>query len=389
MPNRIKKIVIVVSNLEYGGAQQQIVELVNNLDGNGFQCHIVSLSNFMPLAENLKISRGRIDLIRKVWKYDLSIPLRLARKLRRLRASLVHGFLFDAEIAARVAGFLARTPVVVGSERNCNYTIKKNQKLFYNLTKSWQTACVANSYAGAKFNQQELGYPAEHYKVVHNGVNTVRFRPGDGSVLRAKLGIAEHSLVVGLFGSFKEQKNHRLFFRVAADLARDYEDCRFMLVGDQLHDGMHGSDLYKDGLDRLVDELGIRDRCLFVGNQPHVERFYQACDLTVLPSLYEGMPNVVLESLASGVPVVATDVADNARLICQKENGLLVPSGDAARLREAISTLLDDAELRRLYGEQAVKWVNENFSAPIMAAKMGEVYSSLIRDARPSHQNGA
>jgi glycosyltransferase involved in cell wall biosynthesis len=161
-----------------------------------------------------------------------------------------------------------------------------------------------------------------------------------------------------------------------------------MLVGDQLHEGMHGSDRYKAKLNRLVDELGIREKCLFVGNQERVEEYYRACDLTVLPSLHEGMPNVILESLASGIPVIATDVADNNLLIGENEVGLLVPSEDPARLREAISRLAGDAELRRRYGANAVGWIRENYSSLIMARKMGEAYLSLIEraDARISRE---
>lgn len=384
MPGTLPKIVIVVSNLEFGGAQQQIVELVNRLDGGEFEMHLVSLSDFMPLADNLTVPGDRIHLVEKRWKYDLTVPLRLARLLRRLGADLVHGFLFDAEIAARVGGAMARTPVVVGSERNCDYTIKRVQKLFYRLTKAWQHASIANSHAGAAFNGRELGYPPGHYRVVHNGVNTGRFRPGSGAGLRAQLGLDDENTVIGMFGSFKEQKNHRLWFRVAADLLREHRECRFLLVGDQLHGGMHGSDEYKLGLDRLVDDLGIREFCRFVGNQPHVEEYYRACDLTVLPSLHEGMPNVVLESLASGVPVVATDVADNAMLIAHERVGLLVPSQDEAALGGAIRRLLDDGELRRRYGEEAVRWIAGNFSAGAMARKTAEVYSALLDTAQPS-----
>jgi glycosyltransferase involved in cell wall biosynthesis len=277
---------------------------------------------------------------------------------------------------------MAHTPVIVGSERNCDYTIKRVQKLFYRLTKAWQHASIANSHSGAAFNGRELGYPAGHYRVVHNGVNTERFRPGNGAGLRAKLGLSDENVLVGMFGSFKEQKNHRLLFRVAAELLRGHGECRFLLVGDQLHGGMHGSDEYKLGLDRLVDELGIRDHCRFVGNQPHVEEYYRVCDVTVLPSLHEGMPNVVLESLASGVPVVATDVADNALLIAHERVGLLVPSQDAAALGGAMRRLLDDSGLRRRYGEEAVRWIAANFSADAMARKAAEVYSALLGPAQ-------
>ncbi len=89
---------------------------------------------------------------------------------------------------------------------------KKIRKRFYRLTKSLQTHCVANSNAGARFNSQLLGYPMDHYRVVHNGVNVERFRRGDGGEIRAKHKLDKNAVVIGVFGSFKAQKNHLLFF---------------------------------------------------------------------------------------------------------------------------------------------------------------------------------
>jgi glycosyltransferase involved in cell wall biosynthesis len=372
------RIVIAISNLEFGGAQQQIVELLNNLDPDRFDAHIVSLSEFMPLAENLRIGSANIHVIRKHWKYDLTVPIRLAALLRRLRADVVHGFLFDAEIACRVAGKLSGTRVIVGSERNCDYTLKKNQMAFYKLTRSMQDYCVANSHAGARFNSEMLGYPTEHYFVVHNGVNVDRFRPGSNADTRQELGLEVAEFVIGVFASFKWQKNHELFFRVAAKLVEEYPKLRFLLVGDELYEGMHGSREYKEGLEILIDELNLRGRCVFAGNRSDVERLYRACDLTVLPSRHEGMPNVVLESLASGVPVVATKVADNELLIADGEVGSLVESENDEQMAGAIKALIADDELRTRLANNCRPWVQQHFSASVMSAKMASAYDQML-----------
>ena len=128
----------------------------------------------------------------------------------------------------------------------------------------------------------------------------------------------------------------------------------------------------------LVDELAIRHLCIFAGNQEHVEEYYRACDLTVLPSNHEGMPNVVLESLASGVPVVATDVSDNKMLLPDREVGFLVEKGNLEQLTERVSTLVADSELRQRMSEYAVTWIEKNFSAQRMAEKMAQTYDKLL-----------
>ena len=130
--------------------------------------------------------------------------------------------------------------------------------------------------------------------------------------MRRELGIGDQEFVVGMFASFKKQKNHPLFFNAARRVLQRLPQTRLLLVGDE-HGGMQGSDACKRDMDRLVDEWDIRERCLFLGNRHDVDLFYYACDLTVLPSLFEGTPNVALESMACGVPVITTQVSDNVQ----------------------------------------------------------------------------
>src|SRR5262245_47304943 len=110
--------VMVISDLEFAGAQRQVVELANYIDSRQFDVHVCSLADYVPLAGALWDRDKRLHIIRKRGKFDLTVVWRLAHLLRQLQADIVHGFLFDAEIAARLAGRLARKPVVIGSERN-------------------------------------------------------------------------------------------------------------------------------------------------------------------------------------------------------------------------------------------------------------------------------
>jgi len=374
--------VLLISNLEFGGAQRQVVELANSMDPARVDLHVCSLSDYVPLAEALDDRARRLHVIEKRWKFDVTVVPRLARLLRALRADLVHSYLFDADIAARLAGRLARTPLVVGSERNTNYHLKRRQLVAYRLTRSCVDIIVANSRSGAAFNQRALGHAASQYRVVHNGVNAERFSPQDGRAVRAELGIAADERVVGMFASFKHQKNHPLFFAAASRVLRSRPATRLLLVGDELFAGLHGSDEYKQRIHRLVDEIGLRDRCLFLGNRSDVARLYSACDVTVMPSLFEGTPNAVLESLACGVPVVATDVSDNAYLVPEACVGYVVPLGNEEALADRISRLLGDGELRREMGRRAREWVEQEFSTARLAAKTAMVYREALDPKR-------
>jgi glycosyltransferase involved in cell wall biosynthesis len=377
------RVLLLISNLEFGGAQRQVVELANQLDPRQFEVHVGTLSDYLPLADGIRLGPGRVHVVQKAFKYDLTVVPRLRTLLRRLRIDVVQSYLFDADIAARLAGRLAGI-AVVGAERNTDYALKPQQRAAYRLTRGMVDLIIANSRAGAAFNQRLLGYDASFYRVVHNGVDTRRFRPGDGSALRAALGVAPDERVVGMFASFKRQKNHPLAFEAARLVLDRLPRTRFAFVGDMLWAGLHGSAEYKQRMDALVDELGIRDRCLFLGNRSDVADLYRACDVTLLPSLFEGTPNVVLESLASGVPVVATDVADNRLLLPEGEVGHVVPLGDAGALAARLLDLLADDAGRRRAGAAARAWAEREFSTTALAEKTGAIYRELLarRSAR-------
>lgn len=379
--SRLPMVVVVISNLEYGGAQRQVVELANHMDPARFDVHVCSLSDYVPLAAELQRREERLHIIHKRWKFDYSVVPRLAKLLWGLQADVVHSYLFDADIAARLAGRKARTPVVINSERNTDYHLKRRQLAAYWLTRRCVDLIIANSRAGAAFNSRMLGHDAGFYRVVHNGVNTETFKRGDAVAVRRRLGLDPSERVIGMFTSFKAQKNHALIFRAFKRLLQDGVEARLMLVGDELYAGMHGSDAYKIQMNALVDELGIRERCLFLGNRNDVADLYCACDLTVLPSLFEGTPNVLLESMACGVPIVATDVSDNAMVAPDGRVGYIIQLGDEAALAERIGQLLKNESLRREMGAAARKWVATEFSCARLASRTAEVYEAALAAA--------
>lgn len=376
-----KVIVLVISNLEFGGAQRQVIELANGFDASAFDVHVVSLSEYVPLGKSLRDCASRLHVLPKRRKFDLGLIKRLADLLRSLRADVVYGFLFDAVIASGLAGRLAGTKVVVGSERNTDYVLKGTQRIAYRLTRPCFDLMIANSNAGAQFNSQTIGLDIAKYRVVHNGVDTRRFQLRDATGIRSELGIAANELIVGMFASFKQQKNHEMFFRAARLVSDRVPFARFLLVGDELHAGMHGSSDYKRAMMRLVDELDLRSRCIFLGNRPDVEALYPVCDVTVLPSHFEGTPNVLLESMACGVPVIATNVSDNAIVAPEGEVGFIVRAGEVRGFADRMIGILTDSVLRKKMSERARQWVEQEFSIAKLVMKTQGILEQALSDA--------
>jgi glycosyltransferase involved in cell wall biosynthesis len=374
--------VIVISDLEFGGAQRQVVELVNKLDAQNITVYVCSLSDYVPLSTSLE-RRERLRVIRRKVRFDFTVVFRLALFLRKVKADVVHAFLFDAEIASRLAGRLARTPAIICSERNTNYKAKPRDVLALRLTRSLQDLVIANSHCGAEFNSTLIGYPKHRYRVVRNGVDVQRFRPRPAEQVRESFGIPRDALVIGMFASFKPQKNHGLLLEAIKDITARTERVRFLFVGDALHKGMSDSDAYKAWLVKRIDALAIREHCVFAGNRQDVELIYPICDLTVLPSLFEGTPNALLESMACGVPVVTTDVSDNREIVPDGEVGFVVPSGDVQQLTARILELLEDPTLRARLSHQARAWVLRHFSSERLAENTANVYREAVAVRSP------
>lgn len=383
----MKRLLLLVSNLEYGGAQRQVIELANHLDSERFVTHVCSLSPYTPLAASLREASRRLHVIPKRAKFDFTVVPRLVGLLRQLRIDIVQSYLFDADIAARLAGRLAPTRAVVGTERNTDYTLRRRHLIAYRLTRRRVDLIIANSHAGAAFSSRILGHPMGFYRIVHNGVDLTHFAPGPAHEVRRELGIPVDEPVVGMFASFKVQKNHPMAFQAARILLDRLPRARFLFVGDMLFDGMHGSGEYARRVRRLVEELGIGSRCLFPGNRLDVARLYRACDVTILPSLFEGTPNALLESMATAVPVVATDVADNSLIVPHGRAGFLVRPGEVRVLADHLHRLLLDHPLRMALGQGALTWVTERFSTAVLAHRTAEIYDELL--VRSSSRRGA
>lgn len=375
-------VVLVIDDLEYGGAQRQVVELANNMDRSRFDVHLCTLSEYVPLGDQIKDVSDRLHIVAKKHKCDVTVPTRLARLLKSVKADIVHSYLFSADIASRLAGRLAGTPVIIGSERNARYCPKRRHVLAYKLTGSCVDLIIANSRAGAEFNSKAFGQPESKYRVVYNGVDTSRFKPRDPSAARAELGLSMSDRVIGVVASFKPQKNHAMLLRAFQRVLASCPHARLLLIGDRLYGGMNGTKNYQVEMDALIDELGIRARCTFLGNCDDVERVYPACDVTALSSLYEGTPNVLLESMACGVPVVATSVSDNPYVVQEGKTGFLIALNDTDRMAECIGMLLSNDSLRREMGKNAAKWVEEQFSVKQLARNTEAVYLEALGTAR-------
>jgi glycosyltransferase involved in cell wall biosynthesis len=273
-------------------------------------------------------------------------------------ATLVEGY---------VAAAIGRVPIIVHGEHGTLQT--RNAWIQRTL---WgrvdQVLSVSSVLAGRM--STVMGFPYERIKTIRNGVETERFTPALRPQARASFGLSDADVVVGIVGRLEPVKDQRRFVDAVACLAR--EGVRFKVL-------VAGEGTLRQELEAQVASLELGDRVSFLGMRLDVETIMAALDVFVLCSKSEGLSNTILEAMASGVPVVATDVGGAQELLEPGVHGLIVPPQDTAALAVAIAELVADHPRRAAMSAANRLRTTTEFSLEAMVRAYEELYVRLMR----------
>jgi glycosyltransferase involved in cell wall biosynthesis len=222
---------------------------------------------------------------------------------------------------------------------------------------------------------------ADRVLTIGNGVDLSRFDPGrftgaDRLAMRERLRIPANARVLGIIGRLVREKGYFEVFRASAELAARFPDFRLVVIGDALPSDHDDS---TPELQRLMDELGIRNRIVFTGQRTDVPELLNAMDVFTLPSYREGMPRSVIEAMAMGLPCVVTDVRGCREVVVDGESGHIIPVRDAAALSRRCEELLADPARARGMGEAARARAREMFSEERVIQRQLAVYRDLMK----------
>lgn len=297
------------------------------------------------------------------------------RWLRDLRPDVVHTYQCRPGIFGTIAARLAGVPVIIVSKRSFDKQGRWLESL-WRCTNRMASAVLVNSEALAREAKAE-GDPAK-VVMIPCGVDTEHFFPQDSRAARELLGLGADRLVVGSVGRMIARKGHRYLLEAAARLIKESLDFDVVLVGD-------GPE--RKALVRMARHLGLEQRVRFLGDRPDVRACLAAMDVFVLPSLHEGMSNALLEAMAMGKAVVASDGAGNEEVVTDGVSGLVVKAADADVLAAGLKLLIHDSSLRERLGRGAREHVEARFSRAAMVERFGELYETLVgrsRDGLPA-----
>jgi glycosyltransferase involved in cell wall biosynthesis len=285
-------------------------------------------------------------------------------------------------VFALPAARLARVPVTVASIRDMGVYLTPMQIRVQRIVCRLADRVVVNAEAIRQW-LLEQGYRPDNVTVIRNGVDLARFAgPRGRSSLRQDFGLPPSSRLVAVVARVSPTKGLEYFLDAAASLAPRYPDAHFVIVGQPAP----GDREYQRGLEAYAARLGLERRVVFTGLRLDVPEVLSEMSCSVLPSLSEGLSNVLLESMAAGVPVVATAVGGNSEAVEDGVTGLLVPPRDTDALVRAIARILDDRELAARFGEAGSRRVADRFSIEASVRATERLYMELLERAGHGHR---
>jgi len=366
-----------------GGTERQAVNLAQGLDRSRFDPHFACFRLLGEFLADIEASRSPLttyEIKRLYGGRTLGQQLRFARDLRKRHVDVVHAYGFHANVFALPAARLAGVRGIVASIRDTGDHLTPNQRRVQRLACRLADAILVNAEA-VKARLIGEGYDGARISVIGNGVTLSRFGPknGDGR-RRRELGFAPEAPLVAVFCRLNPLKGIEHFLEAAARVATRFPHARFAVVGEGrvIEDGVIVDGPYKRELGAHAARLGLGDRVVFTGLRGDVPELLDEVTVSVLPSLSEGLSNAILESMAAGVPVVATAVGGNPEAVKDGVTGLLVPPGDPAALAGAICALLEDDALATRLGESGRERVEQCFSEKRMVGDTERFYLSLL-----------
>jgi glycosyltransferase involved in cell wall biosynthesis len=385
---------IALGSLRLGGAERQALHLARHLRSIGADARVLGMGEpgrVTALCDQAGIPWRSLPGFREAWRQrrrgarglvdraraalggceNAVALLRYARQLRRERCDILVAYTIRANVACALTWRLAGARACIWGQRDDGRPYFASWVERYALRRA--SVVVANASVGVDWALQQ-GMPAQRVQLVHNGVSL----DPPAAFWRQRLGLSPNRLVAGMVANLHASKDHVTLLRawqiVCRGMPADAQPPVLCLAGTY-----RGTEI---GLKALAFDLGLGDTVRFLGPVEDIAGLLSAVDLGILSSQREGLPNAVLEYMAAGLPVVATDIPGVREALGEGAAAYLAPPGDADALAERVLTLLCSDDLRKAAGAANRERVAREFALQRMCVEMAGVIQSLAADAR-------
>jgi glycosyltransferase involved in cell wall biosynthesis len=371
----------IVTKLELGGAQKQLLTLIKQLDKNKYNIYLITAKEglLLPVASSLNgltIKRSRfLDRPINPLK-DILALIEIYWFIKKNAIRIVHTHSSKAGIVGRLAAKLAKVNIIFHTVHGWSfndYQAVMKRKIFLLLERfaaKFTDRLIVVSCCDKQKGLENFIGTEDKYFLIRYGIDQSEFkRSHDYIGIRKELKISATDTVVGMIACFKPQKSPQDFIKLAYAVKETFPSVKFVLVGDGI---------LRKKIENLISGLNLKSQVLLTGWRKDVPMVLAAMDIFVLTSLWEGLPIVVLEAMASAKPIVVTDTGGVGEVINDGKAGFVVPPGDTKKMVEKLALLLHDGDLRRRMGQYARDRLDSNFTVRAMVRHSENLYANLL-----------
>lgn len=382
---KVYKILHIITRSQRGGAEINTLKTIKGLADFGFNCDLMvgrdSDIEFIDnkINKNVFINKHLVRAINPI--KDIAALLAIYKLIKKEKYDLVHTHLAKAGILGRLAAKLAGAPVIIHTLHGTIFHQELNPivKKIYIIFEKWMakyTDCIISVGHDLKnrYLQEGIGRKTQ-YKIVRSGMNLDRFynvknkSEKDIAGIKLSFGFGEKDIIVGMAASLEPRKGHKYAIDVAQRIITQNNNVKFVFAGDGYLKEQIKEDIKKGGLEVNIKLSGFLD---------NVEDFFAMCDTVILTSLWEGLPQVLVQAAASGRPMVSFDVEGVREVIRDGENGFVVPIKDVDAMTEKISFLIGDMERARSMGAAGQGIIGYEWSVDNMVYEIAEIYKEKL-----------
>lgn len=353
-------VLLLIDSLGIGGAEYIVKELALGLKKTKYYNPVVCcLIDGGPFAEELKKNNIKVIELNKEAKFDFKLFSKLINCIKENDIHIIHSHLLCSNFYGRIVAFLIHKPIIITEHG----LYSKFKTILINLILShfvYKIVCVSN---GVKTSLIKQGINKKKLIVIYNGINLHLFKHN-------KQNFKTKNLNLGFVGRLVPEKNIFSLLDLMPRIINEFKNVNLLIVGDGI---------LRKKIQNYIDNLNLSSHIKIAGYKQNKEvvKLLKKIDLLILPSDKEGLPISVLEAMASGLPVVATDVGGVSDAVVNNKTGLLVQKNSKNALFNAISVLLKDQDLRRKMGLEGKRRVKKYFNIQRMIKEYVSLYNTL------------
>lgn len=358
---------LITHDLAIGGLQQVVVNICRTIDREKFDISVLCLramGEFVPEVERLGIKI--FFLPQKEKGTDYFSFYKVAKILQHEGIEVIHTHNTQPFVDGTLAAMLSGVKTIVHTDHARDFPDKRRY-----MFAEWLMSHFAYKVVGVSEHTSDNLMKYEKISprkivTIENGIDGSKYDIViDRQKKKEELGIQHNGPIIGLGVRLAAQKGITYLLQAMPQIITSFPEITLVIVGD--------GEL-KATLQNEARQLGIADHVLFTGTRLDIPELLKLFDIYVLPSLWEGMPMVILEAMAAGCPVIASDVGGVSKVIDNQQHGLLVESRNPQQLADAVASLLNDDMLRERLAQNGKTKFNENFSADFMTRKYEQLY---------------